>query len=128
MQTAGAAPRANSAQKFTACDSKRFDRLRPSGRSNFTADVAMASPSNATNKIGSGRCKFATATATHATPAATTTATYTRAAIGKLRGVGAYAAAFIARPLRRGRVSGRQAATCVRGNRPPAARRKGTAY
>src|SRR4026207_1789511 len=40
MQIASAAGMANSAQKFTACDSERFDRLRPSGSSISAAQAA----------------------------------------------------------------------------------------
>src|SRR5262245_19685338 len=40
MPTVGQGPSAKSAQKFTACDSDRFDWLRPSGNSIFAADAA----------------------------------------------------------------------------------------
>src|SRR5262245_41178264 len=113
MHTVGPAPRANSDQKFTACDSERFDRLRPSGRSIFTADVATASPSSATKRTGSGRRKSERATAKQATPAATTAVTYTRAATGRLRNVGtADAAVLIAPSLRRAEEGARPTATC----------------
>ena len=39
IQTVGADPSANSAQKLTACDNDRFDWLRPSGSSIFALDV-----------------------------------------------------------------------------------------
>ena len=48
----GAGPSANSAQKLTACDSDRFDWLRPSGRSIFAADVTTASASSTPNRTG----------------------------------------------------------------------------
>src|ERR1019366_4131601 len=37
MRTLGAGPSANRDQKFTACESDRFDWLRPSGRAIFAA-------------------------------------------------------------------------------------------
>src|SRR5262245_9497190 len=49
MQTACAGPRVKSAQKFTACESDRFDWLRPSGSSILTADVTIAIPISAVN-------------------------------------------------------------------------------
>src|SRR5712691_8226736 len=49
IQTACAGPSANSAQKFTTCESDRLDWLRPSGNGIFAADVAMASASNIAN-------------------------------------------------------------------------------
>ena len=50
MQTASAGPSANSAQKLTACESDRFEWLRPSGSSIFAAEVPMARPSRAANR------------------------------------------------------------------------------
>src|SRR5262249_20307213 len=75
MHTVGAGPSENSAQKFTACDSERFDWLRPSGRTIFAVDVAIASASNTTKSTGCGSCRRETATAKHTTPAARTAAT-----------------------------------------------------
>src|SRR5690349_9280820 len=105
MQTVAAGPSANSAQKFTACDSDRFDWLRPSGRSIFAADVATASPSRTRNSHGCGSRRNATATLKHAAPATTTAVTYARAAGGSVRSVGTGAAAVIAQ-LRRVRARG----------------------
>ena len=43
-------PSANSAQKLTACDSDRFDWLRPSGSSIFAADMRWPAPSSMANR------------------------------------------------------------------------------
>ena len=99
MTTVAAGPSANSDQKFTACDSERVDSLRPSGRSIFAADVATPIASSTVNSTGcvSGSC--IAATARQPAPAATTTATYARAASGSERNAGTPDAALI--PLSR---------------------------
>jgi len=75
MHTVGAGPSANSAQKFTACDSDRFDSLRPSGRSIFAAEVTTASASSTMNSTGCGRRSRIEAIANDAAPAVTTATT-----------------------------------------------------
>ena len=40
----------SSDQKFTACDSERFDWLRPSGSSIFAVDATMPNTSSSTNR------------------------------------------------------------------------------
>ena len=75
MQTVGAGPSAKSAQKFTACERERFDWLRPSGRSIFTADVTTPSASSTLKRTGWCRFSCVNATAKQPTPTATTAAT-----------------------------------------------------
>src|SRR6185503_8226921 len=88
MQTALAGPSANSDQKFTACDSERFDWLRPSGSSIFAADVTTPRTSSVANSNVSWRRRWSAATVRHAAPPATTAATYRRATGGIPRNVG----------------------------------------
>ena len=52
INAVGAGPSENSAQKLTACDSDRFDWLRPSGSSIFAAEAATARPSSMANRAG----------------------------------------------------------------------------
>jgi hypothetical protein len=75
MQTACAGPSVKSAQKFTACDSDRFEWLRPSGSSILTADVTIAIPISARSSAALSRRMFIAATARQATPARATAAT-----------------------------------------------------
>ncbi len=46
MQIASAGPSAKSAQKLTACESYRFEWLRPRGSSIFIAEIATARTSS----------------------------------------------------------------------------------
>src|SRR5262245_23035925 len=77
MQIAWAGGIANSAQKFTACDSDRFDWLRPSGNSILAADVATPAVSNVTKSRTLSRLRRTRSIAVtrHTTPAAITAAT-----------------------------------------------------
>ena len=99
MQTAGAGPSANSAQKFTVCENDRFEWLRPSGRLIFAADVTIASDNSTLNRTGCSRFKCSNATARQPTPAATTAATYARAFGGSEKNVGIADAAILIAPL-----------------------------
>src|SRR5713101_2195178 len=87
MHVVSAGPSANSAQKFTACESDRFDWLRPSGSSIFAVDVATARPSSTANRPGCSRCRCSAADARQPAPATTTATTYARAGAGSERNV-----------------------------------------
>jgi hypothetical protein len=52
MHTASAGPSASKAQKLIACDSDRFDWLRPSGSSIFAVAVTIARASSIAKRPG----------------------------------------------------------------------------
>src|SRR5262245_63609087 len=77
IQTASAGGIANNAQKFTVCDSERFDWLRPSGSSILAEDVATPAVSKVTKSRTFSRLRRTRSIAAtrHSTPAAITAAT-----------------------------------------------------
>src|SRR5262245_18964918 len=70
-----AGPRAKSAQNVTACESERFDWLRPRGNSIFAADVATARANRIAERERSAGRKYTADTARLAAPSATTSVT-----------------------------------------------------
>ena len=75
MITVGDGPSASSAQKFTACDSDRFDWLRPSGNSIFAVDVITATVNSMKNNAGCAGGRSSAAPTRPAAPAMTTATT-----------------------------------------------------